>query len=114
MCGIAGELRFKPGPSQADWETISELMIRRGPDDSGAWQGERCNLVFRRLSILDLFDAGHQPMVSENGRHALVFNGEVYNFAELRRQLEQRGAGFDPGVIRKWCSMLWSSGEGTL
>jgi len=94
MCGIAGELRFKPGPSQADWEAISELMIRRGPDDSGAWQNESCNLVFRRLSILDLSDAGHQPMVSGDGRYVLVFNGEVYNFAELRRQLEQRGVRF--------------------
>ena len=94
MCGIAGELRFKPGPSQADWEAISELMIRRGPDDSGAWQDEHCNLVFRRLSILDLSAAGHQPMVSEDGRYVLVFNGEVYNFAGLRRQLEQRGVSF--------------------
>jgi asparagine synthase (glutamine-hydrolysing) len=69
-------------------------MVRRGPDDSGAWQDERCNLVFRRLSILDLSDAGHQPMVSGDGRHVLVFNGEVYNFTDLRRQLEQRGVRF--------------------
>jgi len=94
MCGIAGELRFSPRPTQANWETISELMVRRGPDDAGAWRDERCNLVFRRLSILDLTAAGHQPMVSADGRYVLVFNGEVYNFGELRRLLEQRGVRF--------------------
>jgi asparagine synthase (glutamine-hydrolysing) len=94
MCGIAGELRIDSRPTQADWSRISELMKRRGPDDSGAWNDDRCNLVFRRLSILDLTSAGHQPMISENGRYVLVFNGEVYNFAELRRQLEQKGVRF--------------------
>lgn len=94
MCGIAGELRFGSGPTRADWDVISQLMMRRGPDDSGAWSDERCNLVFRRLSILDLSSAGHQPMLSEDGRYVLVFNGEVYNFPELRRQLEQKGVRF--------------------
>jgi len=94
MCGIAGELRFHPGTSQANWDVISEIMARRGPDDSGTWKDEYCDLVFRRLSILDLSKAGHQPMVSEDGRYILVFNGEVYNFAELRRYLEQRGVRF--------------------
>jgi len=94
MCGIAGELRFSTAPSQADWEAISEIMIRRGPDDSGAWQDKHCSLVFRRLSILDLSLAGHQPMLSLDGRYVLVFNGEIYNFTELRRQLEQKGVSF--------------------
>ena len=94
MCGLAGELRFGSRPTQANWENISELMMRRGPDDSGAWSNDRCNLVFRRLSILDLSRAGHQPMVSEDGRYVLVFNGEVYNFPELRKQLEQKGVSF--------------------
>lgn len=94
MCGIAGEFRFNPGQSPADWAALSDLMKRRGPDDSGDWQDERCTLVFRRLSIIDLSPAGHQPMISEDGRYTLVFNGEVYNFIELRRQLEQRGIQF--------------------
>ena len=94
MCGIAGELRFNQQPTPADWTHISELMVRRGPDDAGNWSDARCNLVFRRLSILDLSAAGHQPMVSADGRYVLVFNGEVYNFAGLRRELEQRGATF--------------------
>ena len=94
MCGIAGELRFNSAPTRADWSAISELMVRRGPDDSGDWGDDRCNLVFRRLSILDLSTAGHQPMVSANGRYILVFNGEVYNFPELGRLLEQKGVTF--------------------
>ena len=94
MCGIAGELRFSSGASRADWQAISDLMMRRGPDDSGAWADDRCNVVFRRLSILDLTAAGHQPMLSADARFVLVFNGEVYNFGELRRDLEQRGVTF--------------------
>jgi asparagine synthase (glutamine-hydrolysing) len=94
MCGIAGELRFGSRPTQADWAEISHLMVRRGPDDSGAWSNDHCDLVFRRLSIIDLSSAGHQPMVSAEGRYILVFNGEVYNFPELRRQLEQKGVRF--------------------
>ena len=94
MCGIAGELRFKACPSGADWSKISHLMQRRGPDDKGEWQDEHCQLIFRRLSILDLSIAGHQPMVSHDGRYVLVFNGEVYNFKLLRSELEHQGVKF--------------------
>lgn len=94
MCGIAGEVHFGSERTEADWKLICELMARRGPDDSGEWQDECCHLVFRRLSILDLSAAGHQPMVSADGRFVLVFNGEVYNFIELRRELEQLGVRF--------------------
>jgi asparagine synthase (glutamine-hydrolysing) len=74
-------------------------MARRGPDDEGSWvaPGGRCTLVFRRLSILDLSPAGHQPMLAGDGRYALVFNGEIYNFRELRRELERLGARFRSG-----------------
>jgi len=96
MCGIAGELRFRiREPAHADWGKISCLMSRRGPDDSGFWSDEGyCSLVFRRLAIIDLSPRGHQPMTVGNGRYALVFNGEVYNFMDLRRQLESRGITF--------------------
>ena len=95
MCGIAGELRFSDAPEEADWARISAMMARRGPDDAGLWSGDgRCTLVFRRLAILDLSPNGHQPMTTGNGRYVLVFNGEVYNFAELRRQLVSRGVRF--------------------
>ena len=67
-------------------------MARRGPDDSGFWSDARaCALGFRRLAILDLTEAGHQPMVTADGRHALVFNGEVYNYPELRQRLVAHG-----------------------
>src|SRR5512145_3228205 len=70
-------------------------MARRGPDDEGQWDdGERCWMGFRRLAILDLSPAGHQPMLTQDGRFALVFNGELYNFIELRRELEGKGVHF--------------------
>ena len=94
MCGIAGELRYAPGPTAADWADISRLMRRRGPDDEGRWDDPNCTLVFRRLAILDLSARGHQPMTDPSGRYVLVFNGEIYNFRELRAELEARGETF--------------------
>jgi asparagine synthase (glutamine-hydrolysing) len=96
MCGIAGELRFEAGPTQADWHKLSDLMRRRGPDDSGLWdENGHCTLAFRRLSILDLSEKGHQPMVHKSGKYILVFNGEIYNFREIRSDLESRGESFE-------------------
>jgi asparagine synthase (glutamine-hydrolysing) len=96
VCGIAGELRFRnQAESRADWRKISSMMARRGPDDEGSWSEDGyCTLVFRRLAIIDLSDRGHQPMVAGNGRYALVFNGEVYNFQVLREELAARGVRF--------------------
>ena len=75
---------------------MGEQMARRGPDDQGEWHDEAAgvHLGFRRLAILDLSPTGHQPMVSPSGRSVLVFNGEIYNFPELRRELRGRGAEF--------------------
>ena len=116
MCGIAGELKFQRGRgSDVDWTRISALMARRGPDDDGLWRSNHgeCTLVFRRLSILDLSETGHQPMISSDGRYALVFNGEVYNFRELRRQLEAQGRCFrstgDAEVVM-WALAEWGAG----
>ena len=97
MCGIAGELRFRDTSTDdsPDWEKISTMMARRGPDDAGVWAEDGyCTLVFRRLAILDLSASGHQPITAGNGRYALVFNGEVYNFPELRKRLRGRGIHF--------------------
>jgi len=71
-------------------------MERRGPDDSGIWHDPDAGLYFgfRRLAILDLTAAGHQPMISGNGRSVIIFNGEIYNFQELRHELEQKGVVF--------------------
>jgi asparagine synthase (glutamine-hydrolysing) len=96
MCGVAGELRFNSETEpKADWTKISSMMARRGPDDEGIWSDEgRCTLVFRRLAIIDLSLNGHQPMAVCNGRFVLVFNGEVYNFKDLRKRLESLGVQF--------------------
>jgi asparagine synthase (glutamine-hydrolysing) len=96
MCGIAGELRFSDTQGErADWEKISSMMARRGPDDEGIWAKDGyCTLVFRRLAIIDLSFRGHQPMVAGSGRYVLVFNGEVYNFMALRKQLTSLGVQF--------------------
>lgn len=97
MCGITGVLTHARsiGEHLEAVSSLTALMERRGPDDQGEWtDGSHMALGFRRLSILDLSRQGHQPMVSPCGRHVLVFNGEVYNFRELRRDLESRGHTF--------------------
>ena len=95
MCGIVGELRY--GRSAAveafDFARLIDLMARRGPDDAGYWADDRCRLGFRRLAILDLSPAANQPMLAD-GRYALVYNGELYNFRELRAELERAGIPF--------------------
>lgn len=96
MCGIVGVFAHAPtAPDQIPWVVAAtELMRRRGPDDGGTWSDPHLALGFRRLSILDLSAAGHQPMVTADGMGALVFNGEIYNFRELRRALESDGIQF--------------------
>jgi asparagine synthase (glutamine-hydrolysing) len=70
-------------------------MVRRAPDDGGMWSdGHTCSFGFRRLAILDLSPAGRQPIQSQDGRHVLVFNGELYNFRELKRDLQREGLAF--------------------
>lgn len=97
MCGLAGFISDSGALPSAEWPALLERMgdaIRhRGPDDHGIWIDENAGLGFvhRRLSILDLSPAGHQPMVSSSGRHVLIFNGEIYNHLELREQLEAEG-----------------------
>lgn len=97
MCGIVGMLTFDASaPLWRGWvEHAMNLMARRGPDASGLWSdGDCCLLGFRRLSILDLSDAGNQPMLTRDGRYALVFNGELYNFRDIRKTLQDRGVSF--------------------
>lgn len=96
MCGITGTLSYRGdvGVWRDDILRSMQLMARRGPDGSGIWADECCMLGFRRLSILDLSEAANQPMLTRDGRYALVFNGELYNFREIRKSLEQRGVSF--------------------
>ncbi len=91
MCGIAG---FVGAPDPGLLESISAALRHRGPDDDGALVTPWASIANRRLSIIDLAH-GHQPMSSAGGRLHLAYNGEVYNFRELRRELESRGATFD-------------------
>ncbi|MFG0317508.1 MAG: asparagine synthase (glutamine-hydrolyzing) [Planctomycetota bacterium JB042] len=95
MCGIAGLLRLG---DEALVRRMTDVMAYRGPDDSGVATFGDCVLGHRRLSILDLSDAGHQPMVTDDGAVAIVHNGEVYNFLLLRAELERQGVRFRTGT----------------
>jgi asparagine synthase (glutamine-hydrolysing) len=101
VCGIAGVFSYKP-IDEAVVRRMNDSLRHRGPDDSGvhiASVNESCHiaLAHRRLSILDLSPLGHQPMVSPSGRFAISYNGEVYNFKEIRQQCEQHGFSFRGG-----------------
>ena len=97
MCGICGEITFDGAPVRA--ETIVAMrdqLVHRGPDDLGVYvsAAARAGLGFRRLRIIDLSPAANQPMTNEDGTVRVVFNGEIYNFRELRTALKARGHGF--------------------
>jgi asparagine synthase (glutamine-hydrolysing) len=98
MCGIFGEFGSPQSSSNTEIYTrLLDVLEHRGPDDCGLERGADWMLGFRRLAILDLSPAGHQPMGTSGGRHWLVFNGEIYNYLELRRNLEQEGVAFRSG-----------------
>ena len=91
MCGIAGIVRWDGQPaSSASVQSMCDVIRHRGPDDEGLYAVGPAAIGMRRLSIIDL-DTGHQPISNEDGTVWVVFNGEIYNFKELRRDLEQRG-----------------------
>src|SRR6056297_1924740 len=97
MCGITGYWQ-STGRANIDVATSMADQIRsRGPDDAGAWAERGAGLVLahRRLSVLDLSPAGHQPMHSPCGRYVLVYNGEIYNHQDLRNDLLQEGGAFE-------------------
>ena len=99
MCGLAGFLSARPSTEADHLEAVERMIApirHRGPDDRGSWGDAEAGIAlgFRRLAIIDLSERGHQPMRSASGRFMMVFNGEVYNFGELRRELEGAGARF--------------------
>jgi len=100
MCGIAGFLNPSRGLRRPELEELALNMAatlrHRGPDDQGVWADPATgvSLAHRRLSIQDLSAEGHQPMRSVDGRYILIFNGEIYNFHEIKSQLEQKGHSF--------------------
>src|SRR5437660_3377280 len=92
MCGLCGELRLsaEAGPVRPDeLRRMRDTLVHRGPDAEGLFVSEdgRAGLGFRRLSIIDLSPNGSQPMANEDGSIRLVFNGEIYNYLDLRRDL---------------------------
>ncbi len=97
MCGICGYIGYKSVTEEQLWD-MNNTMYHRGPNDGGILQfrqGEKeIGLAQRRLSILDLSELGHQPMLSADGRYIIVYNGEIYNFKELRKELENKGYKF--------------------
>src|SRR3989441_1988960 len=96
MCGITGFWK-QPGESaqvMTQWgDAMNSALRHRGPDDGGVWADPAAGVVLanRRLAILDLSPAGHQPMASHCGRYVITYNGEVYNFLDIRRVLEKEG-----------------------
>jgi asparagine synthase (glutamine-hydrolysing) len=95
MCGICGQFNFKTGkPVLAEaLRGMASAMVHRGPDDDGIFLDGDLGLGFRRLSIIDL-STGHQPMSTIDGQVTLVFNGEIFNFRELRAELLGKGHSF--------------------
>ena len=92
MCGIAGYLQFNGDPvSPVVLRRMGEAIAHRGPDGDGLYADGACGLVHRRLAIIDPSPAGHQPMATEDGRYVISYNGEVFNFQELRIELEALG-----------------------
>ena len=96
MCGIAGKLYFNINKSVSEMEIkkMTDVLFHRGPDGEGVFIDKNIGLGHRRLSIIDLSPAGHQPMSDNEGKIWIIFNGEIYNFLELRKELEKEGIKF--------------------
>lgn len=96
MCGIAGIYRFRSGrPAEVgELQAMSACLAHRGPDDEGSFQDGSFGFIHKRLTILDTSRRGRGPMWTEDGRIGISFNGEVYNFLELRAELEKKGHTF--------------------
>jgi asparagine synthase (glutamine-hydrolysing) len=96
MCGFAGEFLLGPGKAAASAAlAMANSLAHRGPDEQGLFLSTdgRCSIAFRRLSIIDL-DQSHQPMTSQDGTTTVAFNGEIYNYRQLRQQLASAGCQF--------------------
>jgi len=98
MCGFAGFVDTTGARDARELEALAERMAatlrHRGPDDRGVWADREAGVVLghRRLSIIDLTQSGHQPMTSPGGRYVIAYNGEVYNFSDLRKTLDEAQA----------------------
>ena len=99
MCGIAGIVAFNGVVESEKLKAMTDIIVHRGPDGEGQWLNGAHNVGFghRRLSIIDLSENGKQPMHYANGRYTITFNGEIYNYIELREKLKHRGYRFVSG-----------------
>ena len=133
MCGIAGFIYKdkKKAAEQSRLKKMVDAIAHRGPDAEGMFCAENIALGHRRLSIIDLSEQGNQPMYSHDGRYVIVFNGEIYNYIEIKKELSKAGAVFtnqtDTEVIIEayrywgakcvkrfngmWAFALWDSAE---
>ncbi|AQS60347.1 asparagine synthase (glutamine-hydrolyzing) [Desulforamulus ferrireducens] len=93
MCGFVGRLILNGENNHKDISRAGKLIYHRGPDEEGTYMDEKISLYFRRLSIIDL-KTGHQPMSNDDGMLKIVFNGEIYNYKEIRKELLQKGCIF--------------------
>jgi asparagine synthase (glutamine-hydrolysing) len=93
MCGIVGALLGNP-EQEVNLKSAVQQLRHRGPDDQGIWSARHIHLGHTRLSILDLSPLGHQPMSYQDGRFWITFNGEIYNYLELRQELASLGHRF--------------------
>src|SRR5436190_13221821 len=90
MCGIAGIYSVNLQPEIAEKvRAMNACISHRGPDDEGYYMDKQVALAHRRLAILDLSPAGHQPMQDVTGRYEIIFNGEIYNFQEVKHELKE-------------------------
>ncbi|MGH9847737.1 MAG: asparagine synthase (glutamine-hydrolyzing), partial [Blastocatellia bacterium] len=94
MCGIAGIVSIEPRPLEDSLTPMVEVQAHRGPDGWGVWSDSNCALGHRRLAIIDLSEAGRQPMTNAAGDVRITFNGEIYNYQALRSELESHGYRF--------------------
>lgn len=110
MCAIAGQVSFGSRPLASEIEALSNRQAHRGPDDSGLWSSPRgeCVLAHRRLSVIDLSERGHQPMLEVQTGNSIVFNGEIYNYRELRLECELAGYKFSSDTDTEVILALYS------
>ena len=123
MCGITGIFNLNGEPvSPVVLRRMTDAIAHRGPDGEGFYTDSFVGLGHRRLAIIDLSPAGHQPMITADGQYVLTYNGEIYNFQELRLELEALGYQFrsrtDSEVVlyayAQWGAIAWSASTACL
>ncbi|MFA6436039.1 MAG: asparagine synthetase B, partial [Candidatus Gracilibacteria bacterium] len=109
MCGIVGRLNFdiNHGVEEASVRRMADKIIHRGPDADGYYVKKNVGLGHRRLAIIDLSPAGKNPMFDKEKTIVLVFNGEIYNFQSLRKELEKKGYVFQSNTDTEVVIYLW-------